>query len=240
MGRVGYRVTKELLRLGEEVVGIEINPDIPFLEDIRQLKIPVLLGDARTRELLEKTRIDTASAIVVCTDNDMTNLDIALDAREINPKIKVVMRMFDARLAEKVRRGFGIHTAFSTSALAAPVFAAAATRAKIKQSFYVDDVLMNVARARVQKGSALEGHTVGWAEEALDLTIVLHERQDLVDPHPAPDVELQAEDCLAVFASLESLALLREMSGELCNDSRGKRQGSSQSWVRRLLKRDKN
>ena len=83
-------------------------------------------------------------AIVVATQDELTNLDIALDARELNPGIKVVMRMFDAKLAEKVRRGFGIHTAFSTSALAAPVFAAAATRAQIDHSFYVDDVLMNI------------------------------------------------------------------------------------------------
>jgi len=49
-----------------------------------------------------------------------------------------------------LKRGFGIHTAFSTSALTAPIFAAAATRAQIDYSFYVDDVLLNVARATVQ------------------------------------------------------------------------------------------
>jgi voltage-gated potassium channel len=237
LGKVGYRVMKELLRLGEEVVGIECNAESPFLEKLRQMKVPVLLGDARTREMLEKAQVPEASAIVVCTQDDLTNLDIALDARELKPDIKVVMRMFDGELAERVRRGFGIRTAFSTSALSAPVFAAAATHARIDQSFYLDDVLMNVARATIDADSPLVNRTVAWVEKELDLTVVLHEGQDATDPHPAPDITLDAGDCLVVFASLESLARLREMSGGTCDlpDGRGV-QKRSRSWLARLLK----
>jgi voltage-gated potassium channel len=236
LGKVGYRVTKELLRLGEEVVGIECDADIPFLEELQQLDVPVLLGDARTRDMLEKAQISEASAVVACTQDDLTNLDIALDARELKPDIKVVMRMFDGKLAEKVRRGFGIRTAFSTSALAAPVFAAAATRARIDQSFYLDDVLMNVARATIAPNSPLIGHSVAWVEKELDLTVVLHEGQGTTDPHPAPDVSLCAGDCLVVFASLESLARLREMSGGPCglSDDKSTRK-QRRPWLARLF-----
>ena len=238
LGRVGYRVVKELLRLGEEIIGIEQDPECSFLDDLRQMGIPVLLGDARERALLEKAQVRQASAIVVCTQDDLSNLDIALDARELNPGIKVVMRMFDARLAEKVRRGFGIHTAFSTSALAAPVFAAAATRAQVDQSFYVDEVLMNVARTTVQAGSPLEGRTVAEAETELDITIALHKGPRGLDAHPAPELVLCAEDCLTVLASLESLARLREMSGE--QPARSGEAGSGHdrsSWLARLHSR---
>lgn len=214
LGRIGYRVVKELLTLGEEIVGIERNTEGRFLEAVYQMNVPVLLGDARQQEMLKKACVHKASAIVICTQDDLTNLDIALDARELKPDIKVVLRMFDAQLAEKVKRGFGIHTTFSTSALAAPAFAAAATRAQIDQSFYVDDVLMNVARTTVQARSALEGRTVAQTEKELDITIVLHKRAEKLDPHPAPDVTLYAGDCLVVFASLESLAHLRSASGE--------------------------
>ena len=238
LGKVGYRVAKELLRLGEDVVGIEHDAEGPFLEEIRHRNVPVLLGDARQREMLEKARVREASAIVVCTQDDLTNLDIALDARELNPGIKVVLRMFDAQLAEKVRRGFNIHTAFSTSALAAPIFAAAATRAQIDYSFYVDDVLLNVARTTVQAGSAMEGRTIAQVEQELDLTIILHQGPDGLDLHPAPDVTLRAGDRLVVFASLEALARLGETSAEtrefLEEPSEGQR---GRSWLARLLSR---
>ena len=240
LGKVGYRVVKELLNLGEEVVGIERNPESLFLEEIRQMNVPVLLGDARQRETLESAQAREASAIVVCTQDDLTNLDIALDARELNPGIKVVLRMFDGQLAEKVKRGFGIRTAFSTSALAAPIFAAAATRAQIDHSFYVDDLLMNTAQVTVQAGSVLEGRTIAWLEKELDVTVVLHKGPDTFDPHPAPDVTLCPADCLVVFASLESLARLREMSGEQGVPSGGESGGPRRrSWLARLLSGEK-
>ncbi|MDY7076611.1 MAG: TrkA family potassium uptake protein [Chloroflexota bacterium] len=243
LGKVGYRVVKSLLRLGEDVVGIEQDAASPFLEEIRQMKVSVLPGDARQREMLEKAGVREASAIVVCTQDDLTNLDIALDARELNPGIKVVMRMFDGQLAEKVKRGFGIHTAFSTSALAAPVFAAAATRAQIDHSFYVDDVLMNTARTTVQAGSTLEGLTITQVEQEFDITVVLHKGLDSLDLHPSPDIRLQAGDCLVVFASLESLARLRETGGErfplsLPRGDSSRSRTRRRPWLARLLSRE--
>jgi len=86
--------------------------------------------------MLEKAQVKRASAIVACTADDLTNLAVALEAREFNPDMKVVLRMFDADLAARVQNGVQIHAAFSTTALAAPSFAAAATRAPIDQPFY--------------------------------------------------------------------------------------------------------
>jgi voltage-gated potassium channel len=214
LGRIGYRVVNELLRLGEDVVGIEAEANAPFVEMVRDLQVPVLVGDARRRDMLEMACVKDASAIVVCTQDDLTNLDVALEAREINPGIKVVLRMFDEQLADRVRRGFSIHTAFSTSALAAPVFAAAATRAQIDHSLYLDEVLLNVARTEVREGSALEGRAIGEMEKELDITCILHRGSDASDLHPQPEAVLRAGDSLVVFASLEALSRLRCANGE--------------------------
>ncbi|MCP4536156.1 MAG: hypothetical protein GY832_03330 [Chloroflexi bacterium] len=237
LGRTGYRVVKVLLRLGEEVIGIEHNAESPFLEEIHEMKVPVLLGDARHDDMLEQARVQEASAIVICTEDDLTSLAIALEAREITPEIKVVMRMFDTHLAEKVRSGFDIHTAFSTSALAAPVFAAAATRAQIDHSFYVDDVLMNVSRTTVQPGSALEGRTVADVEKELDISIILYKGSDVLDMHPAPNITLHPNDYLVVFASLDALSHLHEMNGGKFIPSRQKTSSPRprRSWLARLL-----
>jgi voltage-gated potassium channel len=239
LGRIGYRVVKALLHLGEEIIGLEQNPNNPFLDDIRQMNVPVLLGDARQTELLEQARAQEASAVVVCTEVDLTNLAIALEARELNPEIKVVMRMFDTHLAEKVRSGFGIHTAFSTSALAAPVFAAAATRAQIDHSFYVDDVLMNVARTTVQPGSPLENRTIADVEKEFDISIILYKGMDVLDIHPAPDIILHSGDYLVVFASLEALSCLHEINaGKFEVPRRASSRSRARSWLSRLLSRE--
>lgn len=233
LGKVGYRVVLQLLQMQYEVVGVERNREAPFLGRIYEEKVPVLIGDARDRSLLEKAGARVASAVVACTEDDLTNLEIALEARELNPAVKIVMRMFDQQLAERVRRGFGIHTAFSTSALAAPALAAAATRAAIEHSLYVGDVLLNISRITIAAGSPLVGKRVGEVEQGLDLSIILHQGQRGMDYHPAPDLALEEGDQIVVFATLDALACLNRMNegeepcpprGWLDRLRRGKRQ----------------
>ena len=153
-----------------------------------------------------------ARAIIPCTEDDLTNLAIALDARELKPGTKVVMRMFDAELAKKVERGFGIHTAFSTSALAAPAFAAAATQADISHSFYVGDTLLNVSQMTVRANSHLVGKTLAQLERELDLSVIMHQGAARLDLHPAPEIVLATEDCIVVFASLDTLNRLQQLN----------------------------
>ena len=133
IGRLGLRIVQQLLDFGEDVVGVEISPESEFVQRVMDLKVPVILGDATRPDVLKQAGVQQASSIVTCTENDMTNLEIAIVAREVQESIHVVLRMFDHDMAQKVARGFKIPTAFSTSALAAPAFARAATRSDITQ-----------------------------------------------------------------------------------------------------------
>ncbi len=211
LGKLGYRVAQQLLDFGEEVVGVEVEAERPFVGVLRQLNVPVIVSDARRRDVLVQAGIEYASAVLACTQDDLTNLDIALDARELNPQVKVVMRMFDAELAKKIERGFGIHTAFSVSALAAPAFAAAATRAHVSYSFYVDDMLLNVSQVTVQPGSLLVGKTLAQVERELELTIVQYKSATRMDLHPDPGIVIEGSDCIAVFAELKTLGRLNAL-----------------------------
>jgi Trk K+ transport system NAD-binding subunit len=212
LGKVGYRTTLELLKFKREVVGIESNSDGRFLDALRDLGVPVLIGDASRPELLERAGVQRADAIVPATDNELANLDIALHARELNPKIKVVLRMFDPDLARRVEKGFGIHTAFSVSALAAPVFAAAAMRYQVKHSFYVGDVLLHLAEFTVENGSAMEGWTVQQLEKEVDASVVTHHRGGSTEIHPELQQRLQAGDKVLMLAAIETLSRIGELS----------------------------
>ena len=181
LGKVGYRVTLELHKAGREVVGVESSTDKRFTGRIKEMGIPVIIADARQPETLIKASVQRADAIVPCTDNELANLDIALDARDLNPEIKIVMRMFDPDLARRIEKGFGIHTAFSTSALAAPIFAAAAMRLDVKYAFYVGETLLNLSEVAIEPASRLIGRTTGQLEEEFDLTIVRYQKGDLSD-----------------------------------------------------------
>jgi voltage-gated potassium channel len=212
MGKVGFRVALELLKFGREVVGIELASEGRFVEKARELDIPVIIADARRSENLTKAGVERADAIIPCTDDELTNLDIALDARELNPNIKVVMRMFDPDLARRVEKGFGIHTAFSTSALAAPIFAAAAMRVDVKHSFYVGDTLLNLSQLVIEPGSQLVGWSIEELETELDFSVVCYQGGEITDLHPNPDLHLSGGDKILVLASLDTLQHLNDLN----------------------------
>ena len=95
LGNVGIRVVQHLRRMNEEVVCIESDGEGRFLQEVEGAQVPVLIGDCRVVKTLEGANIDKAKAVICVTNNDLTNLEAALTARELNPKIRVVMRMFD-------------------------------------------------------------------------------------------------------------------------------------------------
>jgi voltage-gated potassium channel len=208
LGKLGYRVTLQLLEFGQSVVAVERDADKVFIALARERDVPVILGDARQREVLRRAGVERASAVVCCTQDELANLDIALDAREMHPDIKVVLRMFDEMLASKVEKGFGIHTAFSMSALSAPAFAAAATRAHIDYSFYVGGTLLHVSQINVDAGSPLTGLTLENAERQFNMTIVMHQTGGELHLHPTSDEVIKEDDTLVVFATLETLGLI--------------------------------
>lgn len=214
VGRVGYRVIRELLRLDADVVAIEMNRECTFMSEVREQGVPVVIGDARHPQVLRQAGVDQARAVVAATEDDPANLEIALNAREMHPGIRVVLRLFNESLAEKVSGAFDIQAAFSTSALAAPALAAAATRENVTRSLYVDGLLLNVSQVTVAVGSLLAGHTVGDLEQGADLSVVLYRSADgsIADFHPADTVRLAPGDRLTVFASLEALGQLDRLN----------------------------
>lgn len=208
MGRVGFRVINELLSFGESVVGINQSEREEWLQPLQRAGVPVILGDARRKQTLIDAGIERAAAIVVCTSDDLTNLDIALDARELRPSVKVVLRMFDQKLAENVSKGFGIQTAFSVSALAAPAFAAAATRAKVNYSFKLDGQLYNVTTITFQDTSRFIGKTVAQLEQESRCTVIGQSVGQGAQVKPPP-AEIIAAGCkYYVVGDLDTLRVL--------------------------------
>lgn len=211
-GRVGFRVTLELRRLGREVVVVEKRADAPFASVLRDQGVPVLIDDIRSPGSLQRMNVEKASAIVCATDDDLSNLNVALDARKLNPDVRVVMRLFDDDLVERVRDNFHVE-AHSTSALAAPAFALSALDPRILHSFHVGEHLMVVS-----------GFTVGPALQPLNLSalrdrfggLTLSMKRGAAPEvlHPQGNTALQAGDQLVVQCSYAEYLALRRFVDE--------------------------
>src|SRR5258706_723825 len=128
LGHLGYRVAQRLQEMVENVVVLEINLGTNTTSAARDMGIPVIQADAREAGSLEAANIKNARTIILASQNDAMNLQIALKARSLNPKIQVVIRIFDEVFAHSLQEQFGF-IAWSATEMTAPVFAAAAAGA---------------------------------------------------------------------------------------------------------------
>ena len=124
-GSVGVRIVEQLTAAGVACAAIERHPDGPRLPVVRRLGVPLMIADPSQPQVLERLRLGRARALAAVTDDDLANLEIALRAREINPELRIVLRMFDQDLARRVDAAFDIHLSRSLGDLAAPAFVAA-------------------------------------------------------------------------------------------------------------------
>ena len=205
VGRVGLRIIKGLVDLRESVVAIERKEESTFLDEVRDLGVPVIVGEGRQQKTLEEAGVRQARAIVAATDDDLANLDTALTARDINPAIRVVLRMFDDTVAEKVAVAFHM-PAISASHVAASAFIAAATGRKVYHEFQLDNRQVHLTDITVQPDSALVGRTVGEIQTDKGVNIVMHRGPSGVNINPGHDVVVAPNDALLVIAPKERLA----------------------------------
>ncbi|MCI0410405.1 MAG: NAD-binding protein, partial [Acidobacteria bacterium] len=212
LGKVGFRVLEQLLRLGQEVAVLEKNPQCPNLAYARSREVPVLIGNGREAGIFEELNLKAARSIILATDDDLANLEMALDARKIKPGIRVVMRMYDQELAAKIRESFDIHLAFSTSELSAPLFATSSTDRSILNSFYVDDRLLVVALLHIQADSQLLGQRVGDLRASYRVLVLSHARSGQVNLYPEAQTLLQTGDRITVQTEPPTLRELHRVN----------------------------
>ncbi len=115
LGHLGYRVVHHLHSMGEEVVAIELDPKTDLAASVKDLGIPVIADDAARETILEAANVSRARAIMLCTQNDSLNLQIALKSRNLNHDIKVVIRIFDDDFARSLQEQFGFHAMSATA-----------------------------------------------------------------------------------------------------------------------------
>jgi Trk K+ transport system NAD-binding subunit len=217
LGNVGYRVMQELRRVVPETTAIDQGGRESLAAEALQDGATVITGDARQSEAFRRANADDARSIVVATSDDLVNLEIALSARETNPRVRIVLRVFDGDFALRVRNTFDVDTVLSPAAIAAPAFAAAALGRSITDRFTVEGSEYLFVRMHVETGSAWVGATIGDLLRGRDAVAVAYQpaigsvrirpshrvplrRGDVVNLICAPSAwrELEAETPLAL------------------------------------------
>jgi Trk K+ transport system NAD-binding subunit len=131
LGGMGVQIMNQLHAHGYEVVVIEQDANNRFLGAAHALKIPVIQGDASLAATLNLANTHQAAALLAVTSDDVANLEIALSAKGLAPKLLVVVRNQDPQFAPLAQQVFEFEAVLSPAELAAPSFAAAALGGRI-------------------------------------------------------------------------------------------------------------
>lgn len=199
-GHVGMRVIRALVRMNLDVIAIDKEPDLGVDDELNKLHVPLIVGDGRVTGVLDKAGLRYAESLVVCTGDDHINLETIMKARDMNPDIRIVARVWDDQFARQIERFMNVQTVLSSSDLAAPAFAGAALGIEITQTLVINGVDYSMVRLTVMAGSFMDGAQIGALQSDNDMDIVLHGCGETVDVHPPRDLVVRAGDMLVIFA----------------------------------------
>jgi Trk K+ transport system NAD-binding subunit len=157
LGNVGFRVAEELIRQGERVVAIECRRDNPFISTARRLGVAVIVADAGVPEVLRQAHASHARALVAATDQELVNLEVALLVREMNPQLRVIVRLTDPHLAQTLRQAANVRLAMSIPDLVAPAFVAAVFGERVRSLFQMEGAVIVVVDMVIQPNDPLLG-----------------------------------------------------------------------------------
>lgn len=116
LGPTGYKILRLLRQQGADVVGVN---DTPISGDGSD----VIIGDMRSAATLVAAGIREAQTIVLASSEDGQNLAALMQARVLNPRIRIVNRLFNTSLGDRLDNTLPDHITMSVAALAAPIFA---------------------------------------------------------------------------------------------------------------------
>jgi len=212
LGKLGLRTLQQLILLGETVAVLEKNPQCPNLTYARKHCVPVRVGHSREEGVFDDLNVARAKSIILATNDDLANLEMAIDARRLNPQIRVIIRMFDQELAERLRDSFDMPLTFSTSELAAPLFATSSSDPSIVNSFYIGDRLLVVANLVVNAGSELAGRTIRELGKGRQTFVLSHTRGDQSVMFPSADTVFEPGDKITIQAAPEALKTIHGLN----------------------------
>ncbi|MGK7933216.1 MAG: TrkA family potassium uptake protein [Microcystaceae cyanobacterium] len=120
LGNTGYKIFCLLKQQGAKVIGISDRPLNSEYND------SIKVGNLRSPAILHQAGVQFAQTLVLANKDDAINLAVLTQAKILNPKIRIINRLLNPSLGQRLDYTLTDHVSMSVSTLAAPIFAFAA------------------------------------------------------------------------------------------------------------------
>lgn len=201
LGRVGRLVANLLQELKQPLIGVNDHE----LDTSLLPPIPLVFGNIKNA--LKKVNITTAKSVIIVTDDEVTNLEIALMSHGVNPQASVVIRTVDTIFSENVARLLPYAKVLGVYQLAAEAFVAAAFGENILNLFHLHHQTILVTEYLVETNDTLNGKILAEIAYGYGIVPILHSKNHQTTTRfmPSDDIKLAVGDRLVVLATMEGL-----------------------------------
>jgi voltage-gated potassium channel len=223
---VGRAAVRELLAQSQKVAVVAQTAE--EVANIRSLAgedvLYVTYGPPGERDILSRANVSMAHSVIVCTNDDATNMIAALNVRALAPSVRVVVSVARPELRDTLRAA-GVTYVASPSDMGGRLCASAAFEPEVADA--IEDLSAGDIRSDLQEyqladrtrltGQAFDAAAaevrretgcllIGYARPGANgefVTVV----------NPAPDVLLQAGDAVILLGTLDNTSRFRRWFG---------------------------
>ena len=182
---LAYRLAEELIARDRAEVTVLL-PSTQRNHGPRLARLPVRVVESERLDddALREAGVESASALALVRQDDVGNIQAGLQAQEMNPGLRLVIRMFNMNLGNGIRRLFTDCAVMSDALMAAPAFVAAALGEVAPTHVRLPGHTLYVARrAEVRPADVVCPLAVTGSDGRPDLLPADGERADLVLAH---------------------------------------------------------
>ncbi|MGQ9870502.1 NAD-binding protein [Leptodesmis sp.] len=205
LGRVGQRIAALLYEFRQPFVCLT------HLKEQQDLMPQVPLVYSPITQGLASVNLAQAKSLIVATDDQMLNLEVALTARnaasEIDRTLNLIIRAQDQRFCNHLNGLLPDAKALCVYALSAEAFAGAAFGENILSLFRLANQTILVTEYHIEAADTLHGKLLAQVAYGYDVVPIAY--QSYADSHlklmPADETRLQVGDRLIVLATIQGL-----------------------------------
>jgi voltage-gated potassium channel len=215
-GRVGRTVARELRDRGQNCVIIEKDPvRARWAEDE---KIPVIVGNASSEDILAKAKIDRARGFVAAVSSDAENLYIILTARGFRSDLQIIGRASEEEATSKLLRAGAtqvISPYFFVGRRIAQLFLRPNVLDFIDTAFGTERLDIEIGEVKIPEQSMLTGKKLADSmirQQAGVIVLAVKNAEGKMAFNPPEDSVIRAGDCLIVIGGDDRLRKLEALA----------------------------
>lgn len=208
-GRVGQKVAQVLQDFQELVLVLTVNST----NEIENFDLPIIYGELPSS--LKSAPLTHAKSVVICTDDDILNLELALMVKNINPQTRLVIRTNGDGLTENFSQLLPTANVIGAYEVAAEAFTGAAFGENILNICRVEDETILVTEYNITENDTLNHLLLAQITYGYGVVPIFYQNASSQDNIylPSDDLRLSTGDKLIVLATITGLKSIEK--GEL-------------------------